>query len=284
MQKWKNTNRSLTVVSAFFDIGKFPKGGLSNLRGKSTYHQWGKVFRYLNNPLVVYTDSAAFTKWMRKVRNNKKESTHILLISRKDNCLWPFEIMPRIRKLYSKTGYPKHYPNTYLPEYTSLTHSKQPILADSAERNFFRTDYFCWLDIGYFRDIVRRRKEFWLEVPSDFDETKIGVTRVYNVDLDNTSSRSIILQNKNWVGGGLFLGIPETISKFHEQYKSAVFQYLDKDLMNVEQQILYAMYAENEGQNHPKDVDLQLYIPGQRRVMNTNPWFYLGYLMYSEKT
>jgi hypothetical protein len=26
---WKNTNRSLTVVTAFFDLGKFPKGSIA---------------------------------------------------------------------------------------------------------------------------------------------------------------------------------------------------------------------------------------------------------------
>ncbi|KAK3094718.1 hypothetical protein FSP39_005402 [Pinctada imbricata] len=280
MDKWRNTNRSLTVVTAFFDIGKFPKGGFSNMRSENTYEQWGKTFSFLQNPLVVYTDSDAFQRYFEKVRENQSESTRIIRISRND--LWPFQIVPRIKKLYLTPGYPKHYPNTYIPEYTSLTHSKQPILADAVERDYFHTDYFCWFDVGYFRDNVGRRKKFWLEVPSDFDKKKIAVTRVYHVDLDNVTPKVIILGNRNWVGGGLFLGIPSTILKFHKQYKSAVMRYLDNNLMNVEQHILYAMYTKIEREKYPLEVDLQLYIPGQQRVINTNPWFYLGYLMYRE--
>jgi hypothetical protein len=43
----KNTNRSLTVVTAFFDLGKFPKGSFSNMRTPDSYNKWMGVYDYL---------------------------------------------------------------------------------------------------------------------------------------------------------------------------------------------------------------------------------------------
>jgi hypothetical protein len=122
-----------------------------------------------------------------------------------------------------------------------------------------------------------------MEVPDDFDKARIGVTRVFFSDLKSVNARNIILSNINWIGGGLFLGTPDVILKFHKQYKKAVMRYLNQGIMNVEQHILYAMYTTAERKKYPLEVDVQLYIPGQRPVVNGNPWFYLGYVMYREE-
>jgi hypothetical protein len=138
------------------------------------------------------------------------------------------------------------------------------------------------LDVGYFRDIIHRERKFWLEVPDDFNQSCIGVTEVYHSDLESINASTIILENLDWIGGGLFLGNPDVILKFHDQYKKAVMRYLSQGIMNVEQHILYAMYTKAEREKYPIDVEVQVYIPGQKPVENGNPWFYLGYLMYTE--
>ncbi|XP_033760362.1 uncharacterized protein LOC117342333 isoform X3 [Pecten maximus] len=274
------TNKSLTIITGFFDIGSFPKGSVANVRTPQKYENWLSVLGRVKNPVILYTDSQAFATLFRKIRNNTKHITKANVIER--NTLWSFQIMPKIAKLYSVPGYPKHYPNTYVPAYTALTHSKLPVVLDAIKENFFTTEYYCWLDIGYFREIVSRNKTFWLEVPSDFDATKVGVTRVYNSKLSHIRPKTIIYGNLNWIGGGLFLGKPEVLVRFAEQYKSAVMRYLNESLMNVEQHILYSMFTTEERKTHPLDVDVQLYIPGTKKVMSGDPWFYLGYLMYDE--
>lgn len=122
---------------------------------------------------------------------------------------------------------------------------------------YFQTDYYYRLDIGYFRDISSDKSKFWLEVPNDFDSSKIGVTRVYNVGLKNISASEIILNNLNWIWDGLFLGTQNALIKYELQYKRAVLYYLHKGLMNVGQHILYAMYAEKRDKI-AIDVELQL--------------------------
>ncbi|XP_048747903.1 uncharacterized protein LOC125660108 [Ostrea edulis] len=277
----KGTNRSLTVVTALFNIGSFVTGNRYQIRTPGDYNLWIKTFQYLKNPVVFYTDDRTYAHSFAALRKSFSLLTEVVHINRSQ--LWAFRIISKIKKIYSTPGYPRHYPNTFIPEYTSLTHSKQQILADTVSRHPFDTDCYCWLDAGYFRDSIQLEKKFWMEVPNDFNKSRIGVTRVFPSDLENTNAKFILLMNKNWVGGGLFLGTPCVILKFHDQYKKAVMRYLNQGIMNVEQHILYAMYTKAERKKYPIDVELQLYIPGQKHVRNGNPWFYLGYLMYREE-
>ncbi|XP_052104775.1 uncharacterized protein LOC127737864 [Mytilus californianus] len=277
---WTNTNRSLTVVTAFFNLGKFPKGSFSNIRTPESYKVWMSVYKYLKNPLIIYTDSKKFADFFTELRNNSAFTTKIIIFSRDD--LWTFHIKPQIAKLYSKPGYPKHYPNTYIPDYTCMTHSKLTLVAKAINSKLLASDYYSWIDLGYFRDISSRKKYFYLEVPTDFDNSKVGVTQVYNVPLKKVSARSIILGNKNWIGGGLFLGKPDVLKKFESQYKDRVLYYLSQELMNVEQHILYSMYTAEERKKNPITVEVQPYLPGKQKVLSGDPWFYLGFLMYNE--
>ena len=278
--EWKGTNRSLTVTTAFFDLGKFPKGSFSNMRSPDDYRSWMQIYKYLKNPLVVYTDSRKFADFFKQLRSNSSSITKVVTIERES--LWSFQIKTKIAKLYTKPGYPKHYPNTYIPEYTSMTHSKLSVVAKAINSKLFPTDYYCWIDLGYFRDLAGRQKDFYLEIPSNFDKSRVGVTQVYKVDLINVTARSIILGNMNWIGGGLFLGKPEVLLKFESQYKNRVMYYLSQGLMNVEQHILYSMYTQSERKKNAISVEVQTYIPGTKRVACGDPWFYLGCLMYQE--
>ncbi|VDI79456.1 Hypothetical predicted protein [Mytilus galloprovincialis] len=238
------------------------------------------VYKYLKNPLIIYTDSKMFAEFFTELRNNSAFTTQIIMFSRDE--LWSFLIKPQIAKLYSKPGYPKHYPNTYLPEYTCMTHSKLTLVAKAIDSKLLASDYYSWIDLGYFRDVSSRKKYFYLEVPNDFDNSTVGVNQVYDVPLKNVSARSIILGNKNWIGGGLFLGKPDVLKQFESQYKTRVMYYLSQELMNVEQHILYSMYTAEERKKNPITVEVQPYLPGKQKVISRDPWFYLGFLMYNE--
>lgn len=163
-----------------------------------------------------------------------------------------------------------------------MTHSKLTLVAKAINSKLLASDYYSWIDLGYFRDISSRKKYFYLEVPSDFDNSKVGVTQVYNVTLKNVSARSIILGNKNWTGGGLFLGKPDVLKKFESQYKNRVMYYLSQELVNVEQHILYSMYTAEERKKNPITDEVQPYLLGQQKIISGDPWFYLGFLMYNE--
>ena len=266
-------SNDITVVTAFIDIGDFRKGSRNNTRTPNAYLKWSETFKYMLNPLVVYTDSQHFYDHMLELRTKSKNKTRVFMFNRTSS--WAFQMKDDIKEIFDMKHYPKHYPNTVVPEYTCTTHAKFDVVSRAATNNYFYTKYIMWLDIGYFRYIAMKKQYFKLELPSDFNESRIAVTQVYNVSMSKEPS-VIIKGNINWVGGGLFLGKRNIILQFTEEYKTAVDYFRSKKLMNVEQHIIYAMYTTLGRADIEPNIELQIY---QNVKYKGNPWFYLGYLM-----
>ena len=263
---------SITVVTAYFDLGSFQKGGdKKNIFTPNLYLGWAKTFNYLMNPLVVYTDSTRFKNWMQNLRSNMTEKTKIFLVER--SSLWIFQRIGEIRSIYEQTSYPKHFPNTVIPEYACTQHAKYDLLSRAAKENYFHTNYFAWLDVGYFRDIARKQAYFVLQTPPKFNSSKIAMNQINVVDL-NMNISNIFRRNLVWVGGGLFLGRRDVVIKYEELYKRAVDYFLSRNLMNTDQQVTYAMFSKTARQEIKPEIGIQIY-----KSRKTHDWFYLGYLM-----
>ena len=258
------------MVTAFFDIGDFGKGSPTKIRTSKKYFIWAQTFKYLLNPLVVYTDSQIFYDHMLNLRGKNQSRTKLLIFNRTSS--WAFRMKDAIKEIYDSKDYPKHFPNTVVPEYTCAMHAKYDVVSRAAINNYFNTKYLMWLDIGYFQKIVKSKNYFRLELPPNFNDSRIAVNQVHNVSM--SQEPSVILKQKlDWIGGGLFLGRLFLILKFAEIYKRAVDHFLSQKLMNSDQQVLYAMYSQSGQSDIRPGIELQIY---QNRQ---NPWFYLGYLM-----
>ena len=110
---------------------------------------------------------------------------------------WAFQMKDDIKEIFDTKKYPKHYPNTVVPEYTCTTHAKFDVISRAARNNYFYTKYVIWLDTGYFRDIVMEKQYYKLGLPPDFNESRIAVTQVYDVSM-STEPSVIIKGNINW--------------------------------------------------------------------------------------
>jgi hypothetical protein len=62
--------RDVTIVTAFFDFGSFGKGSASNVRTKSVYHTWIKVFARIESPVVAYFDTEEFYNLFKQLPSN----------------------------------------------------------------------------------------------------------------------------------------------------------------------------------------------------------------------
>ena len=267
-------NDNITVVTAFFDIGVFQKGSSPKTKfSPMLYFQWARIFKYLVNPLVVYTDSKEFQRQMRILRSRFSKRTKLFLINR--NSSWAFQKREEISRIYTTKGYPKHFPNTVIPDYACAQHAKYDLVSKAANQNYFRSKYFLWLDIGYFRDIQLNRTYFTLQTPQNFNISRIAMNRVNNVSL-NISYSKIFMQNRVWVGGGLFFGTAEAVFKYEQQYNTAVNYFISKRLMNTDQQINYAMFSVPGRKAIKPNIEIQLYSSNK-----SGDWFYLGYMMRS---
>lgn len=258
---------NLTLVTAYFDIGRLVGKGFD----KERYTRWASVFRYIASPLVVYTDSDDFYKNMTSFREYFPEITKIIKFDR--NKLWPFQSINRIRDIFSQPGYPRHAPNTIMPEYSALQHTKYAVVQHAIQNKYLPNKFYAWLDIGYFRDLVGGKQYFQLLPPNDLSESKVAFNQVYGKNEQLTPSQ-IFRGNIVWLGGGMFIGRANLLSQFEEQYRRAFNYFLDAKVMNTDQQVIYSLYSP-EGRNALKpQIEIQAYIPHD---IPCDPWFYLGF-------
>lgn len=270
----KNT-RNVTIVTAYWNLGTFQKGVGGLKFSTNTYFKWASTFKYLVNPLVVYTDCKEFKELMETLRSDRLNNTMIYLLNRTE--LWPFQLVTQMKSVLDQPGYPKYYPNTVIPEYPAAQHSKYAVVAETIRKGVFANPYFAWVDIGYFRDVVERKVDFTLDIPPGFDPGKISVNRVEGLSM-NIDPFTIFRKNIVWVGGGIFLGKGEALLQFEQLYHRAVKYFLDQQLVNSDQQVLYSMYSKKGREALKPNIELHLYIPKG----SGNPWFYLGYLCRKE--
>ncbi len=177
--KMNNTNMKVTLVTAYFNIGLFGKGILSNIRGPHTYRPWMEVFSRIENPLVVYVDNETDADIFKDIRNGSLSAwTRIVKVTRGD--LWAFRLKPNVSRIFSSRTLPKYTPNTMVPDYACAVSAKYEVIAKAIDADYFGTDYFAWTDIGYWRREVSSSNtdNFQLGFPPGFNGSRISYGQV----------------------------------------------------------------------------------------------------------
>ena len=272
-----DTNKKVTLVTAYFDIGEFQKGPKeSKTQGPNNYMNWMKAFSKIDNPVVVFLDDDKYVDMLKNIRGESLSSqTQIIKVTRDD--LWAFKLKPDISKIFSDPTYPKYHPYTVVPDYACIVCAKYETMAKAIDANYFGTDYFAWIDIGYWRDEVSSNTpNFHIGLPPGFDESRISYGAVS--EKQNVSSELIFLDKVDWLAGGFFIGHKKQMMLWVRNY----MQYAEicikkRNLMGEDQQVIYAMLND---ESFKRDVDLQVYGPVARKPGQDadNQWFHLGYL------
>ncbi|XP_067669997.1 uncharacterized protein [Haliotis asinina] len=261
----------ITVVTAYFNIGSFAKGSSANIFTPLKYKNWMKVFGYIRNRLVAYTDSQdVYDHFVNLRRRFPSNMTKVFLIDRYN--LWSFSLADEIRSIYKKPNYPKHQPNTVNENYSCAMHAKFELVNKVLAEELFPTKYFCWLDIGLFRSIADEKKTFKLKIPKEWDQRKVAYSAISPFKKEETIAK-VIKNNMVWVGGAMFLGTAEVLHNYTEDYMNTVKMLIKQRLMNTDQQVIYSMYLPSS-QVKPR-VQIQTF---SRQHNPYDYWFYLGYL------
>ncbi|KAK7508108.1 hypothetical protein BaRGS_00000347, partial [Batillaria attramentaria] len=271
MEQLKETLSSeVTIVTAYFNIGNLNKGGVFNKYTPDRYKRWMSVFGRIDNPLIVFADSEEVIKLFQILRGHfPPERTKTFLIDR--DKLWAFQLAPEIKAVFSQPGYPQSDPNTVYENYSCVMHAKFELVHKVIREELFHTKYVAWLDIGLFRGVVHEKHLFPLRLPPNFDRDKVAYSGQARFDPSLTPFQ-IIAEDRVWVGGAMFLGRPEVVYVYTQDYMRAVRKLLDMKLMSTDQQVIYIMYQPSF--DFQPRVELQVYTTNSQ-----DDWFYLGYLL-----
>ena len=266
---------SLTIVTAYIDIGTIQKGKNSFRRPQRVYWDWTQIFGHLLNPLVVYTDSEHFLSLIQKQRSRFPERTKFIMFDKSSS--WAFSLNKSIEKVFKRDEYPAYiHTNPTIVNYSCVQHAKYEVTQMAAKENFFRTDYIAWLDVGLFRESKNNTKDFILGLPPGFNDSKLAVNQVTAARMD-VQFWPIFKRKLVWICGCTFIGRIETVIRYTEQYKQSVEYFIKHNFMNTDEQIVYAVYTNLGRKKLKPDIDLQLY----KKPTNYtgNHWFYIGYIM-----
>ncbi len=261
-------------MTAYFNIGSFPKGSISNIFTPDLYKKWIKIFAKITNPMVGYFDDPTVAELFRKIRDSGGlgEKTKIEVVERK--ALWSFNLLNQTAKIFADPFYPKFLPNTKIPEYPCAMHAKYELVSKTVTLNPLHTEFFAWIDIGLFRSLKPEViKPFQISLPPEFNVSRIAYSEVVPRDPGLSSAR-IFKSNAVWVCGCFFIGRHDVMTTWTRLYMDYVEAVLRHGLMNTDQQVLYAMV---NNLAFRKDVEVQTYGP-EWRGRSLNPWFRLGYL------
>ena len=270
--KEEELSDDITLVTAYINIGSFLNDDQRVEYKPEMYHKWMTVFSRIENPVVAYMTHDADIEIFKRIRANISSApTQVIKVN---ESMWAFAMKKDIADLFDDVKYPKHSPNTFVPEYSCVMHAKYELTARTIQSNPFKTKYMAWIDIGYFRQISEEVNgtRFLLALPPKFDEKRVSYGEVFHF-LSHTEEE-IFKKNRVWVTGSFFLSNITTLKQWILEYAWYTERYLQMKLMNTDQQIVYAMYY-HRGE---LSVDIQTYTwQGMY-----DPWFQLGYVCKDE--
>ena len=265
-----SVSNEITLVTAYLDIGRFEKGESGSLfYDPYMYRRWMATFKFITNPVVAYFEDPIDVERFRIIRSSLPHNrTKIIQLRRQDT--WAFSLEPSISRIFSQPSYPMHRPNTVNANYSCAMHSKYEFLTNSIHLNPFNTKYFAWTDVGYFREILHspNRSKLHIRLPPKFNQSALAVNEVFSRN-ESMPITTIFHNNMVWLGGGFFIGTTELVLQWAEQYKHAVQEFLQRMLMNTDQQVIYSWF--NLCKN---TVPIKIYKHDGRY----NSWFHLGYI------
>ncbi|ELT89657.1 hypothetical protein CAPTEDRAFT_211318, partial [Capitella teleta] len=233
-------SEDVTIVTAFINIGKFQKGEGATFT-PDLYHKWMKVFAQIRNPVIFYLETSQDIILIQNLRKDLDQNlTKIVRLNR--TAMWSFSVRDKIAEIYSQPSYPKHHPNTVVPEYSCAMHAKYEVMYTTVMNNPFQTKYFAWLDIGLFREL-QSKEPFKMSLPPNFNPLKVAYTQVYQ-PFDRSATK-IFLENHVWVCGCFFIAEGNTMLAWVKEYMQAVEHFIHHNIMSTDQQIIYSMFMDD---------------------------------------
>ncbi|MCK7608056.1 protein YibB [Acinetobacter portensis] len=240
MNDFSRIDQGITIVTAFFDIGRGDwtkdQGHPGYLhRPTDRYFEYFKNLAKLENPFIVYT-SEEFVDKILKIREGKK--TIVITIDIKEKFKFFLNRIEKIQKneeFRSKVASEQLCnPEYWSPPYVLVNNLKSYFVNDSIQNNLVSTDLVAWIDFGYCRDIkTLNNLTLW---NYRFDTSKMHLFTIhkkYHFTKENVLNS--ILGNVPFIIGGGIVGSVQLWPKFYELILTSQLELLDQNIVDDDQ-------------------------------------------------
>jgi protein YibB len=240
MNDFLRVDQSVTIVTAFFDIGR---GDWTQEQGHPGYlhRPTDKYFEYfknlakLENPFIVYT-SDEFVDKILKIREGKETIVIAIDIKKKFNYF-----LEKIEKIQKNDEFRRKVvkeqlcnPEYWSPSYVLVNNLKSYFVNNSIKNKLVSTNLVAWIDFGYCRDTkTLNNLSQWCY---DFDVSKIHLFTIQkNYDFTEENVLNSILGNVPFIIGGGIVGSVQLWPKFYELILTCQLELLDQNVIDDDQ-------------------------------------------------
>lgn len=248
MKKKNIEDKPLTIISAYFDIGR---GNYKKeyIRGNDKYIEYFKFWARIKNDLVIYTQKE-FADIIYEIRDRfgLKEKTKVIIID-DIYCLLPdiYQRMKAIEKdklYFSNYRYITNNPESKA-DYCYIMLLKTWCMMDAVNKGYVKNDFMAWLDFGFNHGGVTYPYE------EDFDflwkypfEDKIYLSTIQKDK--NKPIFSIIQSGEVYATGSPYIVPVSKMPEFYNLIIRAINSLLDVGFMDDDQILLLMAYRSNK--------------------------------------
>ena len=250
-----NQNHRITIVTAFFDIGRgnIPKnqgypGYLT--RTTKTYFKYFSNLAKLNNEMVIFT-SPDLKERILKLRKGKP--TKIITIHLQDKFK---HILAEIKRIQNLDEFKKrisveqiknieYWSNSYV-----LVNNLKTFFVNRAiqeyTRNNMNENQFAWVDFGYVRDMkTLNHLSSW---SYEFEKDNIHLFSINDISEINSIDDvySAIFNNKPYIIGGCIVGNQKSWEKFGKIVFDCQRMFIRNNIIDDDQGIYLMSYFKNK--------------------------------------
>lgn len=244
---------STTLVTALYDIGRGSMSGKSAHRSFDKYLNWFKHVLSINVPMVVFIPD-----YLREyVADHRPAHYTTTVIVRKFEDLAAYRYYSRIQatidSMVAEPPHQSHFkecPEFLTAKYQTIIFSKFDLLKEVAATNYYKSQYFLWLDAGTFYS------------PPPFDVTlewpdphKMQILNdrflIPNISMDPSDvtplvdKRSFLRTNRNDICTFCLGGSKSVIDATHRQFWAQVEDALSMGVINNEQNLMQLVILQN---------------------------------------
>ena len=232
---------STTIVTAYFDI--------PSKHTSKEYDKWMSNMLSLQDAMVIYTTND-MVPTIKRLRAHATERTHIVPMELKDMRMATHYSSAFWKSQHAMDPERNHHVDLRL---YWIWGEKTELLKRMVDLNPFRSDFFAWVDIGYFRTNSYNGQSMIRTIPPT-----LRTDQVLMLDVRD-------LVHQNYVGGGFIGGYAEGLKKWHTKYYAMLDEH-KHEFIGKDQPWMWKTCDVNP--------DLcELVVPDKQRG---DPWFYMA--------
>lgn len=238
-----------TIVTALYDIGR----GQWNNIFKRTHDEYLSYFSNilsLDCNMVIFIDENDYdiVATFRKKIDPELKNTVIKVQKFKDLEAYK-NFYTKCKDVmngshFLKTRMESHTPEMNIPEYNIINFNKVSFLEESILSNDFNSDYFMWIDAGFYHN--RFPKEYlFKEYPNKQKITSLNDNKIHFLALSEKIELSSYLDPRVSIAGSMFAGKKMPLLEFKKLCFETIDDFLNDSVINDDQAIYSYVYKKN---------------------------------------